>query len=227
MSFPLKRLRRLRMKEGVRELFQEHRVSKADLMQVVPYTREGDLQRALEDAAASGISGVYVEPSSAGVSRELFPELAEWSRQNRESIAVFVDVSGEGWVEENVLQAAEHGADSLTISDLELFDKVRQGLEASELIHTMLCSPVTPPPVYSDLTMVRGGLSHLDVLQEEAESSTSPTMAHHTDAPHLAAAISKGWLSEEKVLLEAMLCFKRAGAVCVATPFANKVASLL
>eukprot|EP01061_Rhynchopus_euleeides_P021309 TRINITY_DN34779_c0_g1_i2.p1 TRINITY_DN34779_c0_g1~~TRINITY_DN34779_c0_g1_i2.p1 ORF type:complete len:161 (+),score=48.06 TRINITY_DN34779_c0_g1_i2:61-483(+) len=138
MSFPLKRLRRLRMKEGVRELFQEHRVSKADLMQVVPYTREGDLQRALEDAAASGISGVYVEPSSAGVSRELFPELAEWSRQNRESIAVFVDVSGEGWVEENVLQAAEHGADSLTISDLELFNRAR--LEASDLIHAMLCS---------------------------------------------------------------------------------------
>ena len=41
------------------------------------------------------------------------------------------------------------------------------------------------------------------------------------------AAAEKGYLEEERVILESLLCFKRAGADAVLTYFAPRVAELL
>jgi porphobilinogen synthase len=43
----------------------------------------------------------------------------------------------------------------------------------------------------------------------------------------LMAAIQNGWLDERKVILESLLCFKRAGADGILTYFGKQVAQWL
>ena len=214
------------MKEGIRELFQENRIAKTDLIQTATFERDGDVLGALEAADASGVRGVYVSASGKGTPAALFKELRNAVKQSEGRIAIMLDATGKAWDEELILQAAETGTDCLTVR-AEHIEKTRLGLEASQLIHTLICSTATPQLPYADLTMVEGGLTSLDILSEEANSSTSPTIAYHSDWRMLEAAIAKGWLDERKVLEETMISFKRAGAACIVTPYANNVAQSL
>jgi porphobilinogen synthase len=56
-----------------------------------------------------------------------------------------------------------------------------------------------------------------------------PTFAYQVSGEYamLAAAIEKGWLEQDRVILESLLAFKRAGAAGVLTYFAPKAARLL
>ena len=43
----------------------------------------------------------------------------------------------------------------------------------------------------------------------------------------LCASFEKGWLNQERTILEAMTCFKRAGADAVLTYFAPEIAMMI
>jgi porphobilinogen synthase len=77
--------------------------------------------------------------------------------------------------------------------------------------------------------MVKPGMPYLDVVRRVSETFAVPTFAYQVSGEYamLAAAFEKGWLDEDKVVLESLLAFKRAGASGVLTYFAPKVAKLL
>jgi porphobilinogen synthase len=56
-----------------------------------------------------------------------------------------------------------------------------------------------------------------------------PTFAYQVSGEYamLTAAAQKGWLDGDKVMLESLLAFKRAGADGVLTYFAPRVAKML
>lgn len=81
----------------------------------------------------------------------------------------------------------------------------------------------------ADMVMVKPGLPYLDVVRRVSETFKVPTFAYQVSGEYamLAGAFERGWLDENKTVLESLLAFKRAGAAGVLTYFAPKAARLL
>lgn len=80
----------------------------------------------------------------------------------------------------------------------------------------------------ADMIMVKPGLPYLDVMWRLKDAFHMPTFAYQVSGEYamVKAAARAGWLDEERVLLEIMLCFKRAGADAVLTYAAPQLARL-
>ncbi len=81
----------------------------------------------------------------------------------------------------------------------------------------------------ADMVMVKPGMPYLDVVRRVKETFQAPTFVYQVSgeyAMHMAAA-QKGWLDERAVVMESLLCIKRAGADGILTYFAKKAARWL
>jgi Delta-aminolevulinic acid dehydratase len=81
----------------------------------------------------------------------------------------------------------------------------------------------------ADMVMVKPGLPYLDVLRRVKEAFGVPTLAYQVSGEYamLKAAALNGWLDWDKVIVESLLGFKRAGADAILTYTAVEVARLL
>ena len=81
----------------------------------------------------------------------------------------------------------------------------------------------------ADMIMVKPGMPYLDVVARIKDAFKVPTFAYQVSGEYamLCAAAANGWLDREKVILESLLSFKRAGADGVLTYFALEAAKLL
>lgn len=81
----------------------------------------------------------------------------------------------------------------------------------------------------ADMVMVKPGMPYLDICREVKDRFNRPTFAYQVSGEYamLMAAARNGWLNEEKVMLESLMAFKRAGCDGVLTYFAPKLAPLL
>jgi porphobilinogen synthase len=81
----------------------------------------------------------------------------------------------------------------------------------------------------ADMLMVKPGLPYLDVLWRVKEAFGLPTFAYQVSGEYamLKAAARAGWIDEDRVLMELLLCFKRAGADAIVTYAAPAVARRL
>ncbi len=81
----------------------------------------------------------------------------------------------------------------------------------------------------ADMVMVKPGMPYLDIVRRVKDEFKVPTFAYQVSGEYamLKAAAQNGWLDHDKVMMEAMLSFKRAGADAVLTYFALDVARLL
>ncbi len=81
----------------------------------------------------------------------------------------------------------------------------------------------------ADMVMVKPGMPYLDIVRRVKDEFGVPTFVYQVSgeyAMHMAAA-QNGWLDEEAVMMESLLCIKRAGADGILTYFAKKAAVLL
>jgi len=81
----------------------------------------------------------------------------------------------------------------------------------------------------ADMVMVKPGMPYLDIVRRVKDEFKVPTFAYQVSGEYamLKAAAQNGWLDHDKVMMESMLAFKRAGADGVLTYFARDVARLL
>lgn len=81
----------------------------------------------------------------------------------------------------------------------------------------------------ADLVMVKPGMPYLDIVRRVADTFHVPTFAYQVSGEYamLMAAADKGWLDGDKVMMESLLAFKRAGAAGVLTYFAPRAARAL
>jgi porphobilinogen synthase len=81
----------------------------------------------------------------------------------------------------------------------------------------------------ADMVMVKPGMPYLDVVRRVKDVFKVPTFAYQVSGEYamLKAAAANGWLDHDKVMMESMMAFKRAGADAVLTYFARDVARLL
>ncbi|MEI6859086.1 MAG: porphobilinogen synthase [Shewanella sp.] len=81
----------------------------------------------------------------------------------------------------------------------------------------------------ADMVMVKPGMPYLDIVTRVKRELAVPTFAYQVSgeyAMHM-AAIENGWLAEKAIVMESLLCFKRAGANAVLTYFAKRAAQWL
>jgi porphobilinogen synthase len=81
----------------------------------------------------------------------------------------------------------------------------------------------------ADMIMVKPGMPYLDIIRRVKDELGAPVFAYQVSgeyAMHM-AAVEKGWLNKDAVMMEALMAFKRAGADGVLTYFAKDAAKLL
>ncbi|HEX9789655.1 MAG TPA: porphobilinogen synthase [Kiloniellales bacterium] len=81
----------------------------------------------------------------------------------------------------------------------------------------------------ADMVMVKPGLPYLDILYRVKEAFAVPTLVYQVSGEYamLKAAAANGWLDNDRVVLESLLAFKRAGADAILTYAAIEAARLL
>ncbi|MDA9210549.1 porphobilinogen synthase [Methylophilaceae bacterium] len=81
----------------------------------------------------------------------------------------------------------------------------------------------------ADMVMVKPGMPYLDILYRVKETFQKPTFVYQVSGEFamIKAATQNGWLEEEKVILESLISFRRAGADAILTYFALEVARLM
>ncbi|TFW27852.1 porphobilinogen synthase [Massilia horti] len=81
----------------------------------------------------------------------------------------------------------------------------------------------------ADMVMVKPGMPYLDVVRRVKDEFKVPTFAYQVSGEYamLQAAFQNGWLDRDKVTMESMMAFKRAGADGVLTYFALEIARML
>ena len=80
----------------------------------------------------------------------------------------------------------------------------------------------------ADMVMVKPGMPYLDIIRRVKDRFGVPTFAYQVSgeyAMHM-AAIANGWL-DERVILESLLCLKRAGADGILTYFGRRIAEAM
>ena len=81
----------------------------------------------------------------------------------------------------------------------------------------------------ADMVMVKPGMPYLDICRRVKDSFGVPTFAYQVSGEYamLKAAAANGWLDGEKVMIESLVAFKRAGCDGVLTYFAPEIARQL
>ena len=80
----------------------------------------------------------------------------------------------------------------------------------------------------ADMVMVKPGMPYLDIIRRVKDRFGAPTFAYQVSgeyAMHM-AAINHGWL-DERVILESLVCLKRAGADGILTYFGKRIAEAM
>ena len=78
----------------------------------------------------------------------------------------------------------------------------------------------------ADMLMVKPGMPYLDIIRRVKDEFAMPTFAYQVSGEYamIMAAAQNGWIDEQRVILESLLGFKRAGCDGVLTYFAPRAA---
>jgi porphobilinogen synthase len=115
------------------------------------------------------------------------------------------------------------GASGLLVGDKKTYQMdPGNGLEALRLVERDLGES-------ADMVMVKPGMPYLDICRRVKETHGVPTFAYQVSGEYamIEAAAANGWIDGEKVMMESLMAFKRAGCDGVLTYFAPRVARAL
>lgn len=81
----------------------------------------------------------------------------------------------------------------------------------------------------ADIVMVKPGIAYLDIVREVKDAVNVPVSVYQVSGEYamVKAAAERGWLDNDKIMLEQLHCIKRAGADLISTYFAKEAAILL
>ncbi len=81
----------------------------------------------------------------------------------------------------------------------------------------------------ADIVMVKPALAYLDIISKVKEETLLPVCAYNVSGEYsmIKAGGKLGWIDEKKVMVEALLSMKRAGADMIITYFAKDIAQMI
>lgn len=81
----------------------------------------------------------------------------------------------------------------------------------------------------ADIVMVKPGIAYLDIVREVKDAVHVPVAVFQVSGEYamVKAASERGWLDHDLVMMEQLMCIKRAGASVISTYFAKEAAQFL
>ncbi|MCA8883063.1 MAG: porphobilinogen synthase, partial [Rhodobacteraceae bacterium] len=81
----------------------------------------------------------------------------------------------------------------------------------------------------ADMVMVKPGLPYLDICRRAKDMFGAPTFAYQVSGEYamIQGAADRGWIDGDKVMMESLMAFKRAGCHGILTYFAPRAAALM
>ncbi|MCZ4260222.1 porphobilinogen synthase [Limimaricola sp. G21655-S1] len=81
----------------------------------------------------------------------------------------------------------------------------------------------------ADMVMVKPGMSYLDICRRVKDAYEVPTFAYQVSGEYamIEGAVRNGWLDGDRVMMESLLAFRRAGCDGVLTYFAPRAARIM
>ncbi|MEM0937435.1 MAG: porphobilinogen synthase [Pseudomonadota bacterium] len=81
----------------------------------------------------------------------------------------------------------------------------------------------------ADMVMVKPGLAYLDICRRVKDAFGAPTYAYQVSGEYamIQAAVERGWIDAEQIMMESLIAFKRAGCDGILTYFAPEAAKRL
>ncbi|MCG7574728.1 porphobilinogen synthase [Phaeobacter sp. CNT1-3] len=81
----------------------------------------------------------------------------------------------------------------------------------------------------ADMVMVKPGMPYLDICRRVKDQFAVPTFAYQVSGEYamIQAGAQNGWVDGQKVMMESLMCFKRAGCDGILTYFAPEAARVL
>jgi porphobilinogen synthase len=81
----------------------------------------------------------------------------------------------------------------------------------------------------ADIVMEKPAMAYMDIIRIIKDRTTVPVSAYHVSGEYamIKAAAERGWLNENKAIIESLTSLKRAGADLIATYFAKDAVKLL
>ncbi|WP_395061874.1 porphobilinogen synthase [Flavobacterium sp.] len=81
----------------------------------------------------------------------------------------------------------------------------------------------------ADIVMVKPGIAYLDIVREVKNAVNVPVAVFQVSGEYamVKAASERGWLDHDKIMMEQLMCIKRAGANLISTYFAKEAAILM
>lgn len=81
----------------------------------------------------------------------------------------------------------------------------------------------------ADIVMVKPAMAYMDIIRIIKDRTTVPVSAYQVSGEYamIKAAAERGWLNENKAIIESLTSLKRAGADLIATYFAKDAVKLL
>ncbi len=81
----------------------------------------------------------------------------------------------------------------------------------------------------ADIVMVKPGLPYLDIVREVKNAVDVPVSVYNISGEYamIKAGAERGWIDENKAIIETLTCIKRAGGDLIATYFAKDAARLI
>ena len=81
----------------------------------------------------------------------------------------------------------------------------------------------------ADMVMVKPGLAYLDICHRVKQQFGAPTFAYQVSGEYsmVRAAAQQGWIDEDRIMMESLMAFKRAGCDGILSYFAPQAARIL
>jgi porphobilinogen synthase len=81
----------------------------------------------------------------------------------------------------------------------------------------------------ADIVMVKPGMAYLDIVREVKNAVNVPVAVYQVSGEYamVKAASERGWLDHDRIMIEQLMCIKRAGASIISTYFAKEAARLI
>ena len=81
----------------------------------------------------------------------------------------------------------------------------------------------------ADMVMVKPGIAYLDIVREVQNAVNVPVTVFQVSGEYamIKAAAERGWLDHDQIMMEQLMCIKRAGASLISTYFAKEAAIIL
>jgi len=81
----------------------------------------------------------------------------------------------------------------------------------------------------ADMVMVKPGTFYLDIVRRVHDTFAMPTYAYQVSGEYamMMAAAERGWLDGDRIMMESLIAFKRAGAAGILSYFAPRAARML